>query len=170
VSEVVSFNINRYIRSHNLPIRVIFTPGKKLRDIFCCSRPHDKKKCFNNKCSICPRFTDGSDCETVGVVYKVVCNHCHQKYIGETCRSCHERLMEHFRFATSPSTYPEEALSLHYAGRCEGLTPDLSFSILDRETSTVMRKIKEAFYIVNEKPEINLKEECTALERYLIKR
>ena len=33
-----------------------------------------------------------------------------------------------------------------------------------------MRKIKEAFYIVNEKPEINLKEECTALERYLVKR
>ena len=84
--------------------------------------------------------------------------------------SCHERLMEHVRFATSPSTYPKEALAIHYAGRCEGLTPDLSFSILDRETSTVMRKIKEAFYIVNEKPEINLKEECTALERYLVKR
>ena len=78
--------------------------------------------------------------------------------------------MEHCRFAANPSAYPKEALALHYAGHCQGLTPDLSFSILDRETSTVMRKIKEAFYIVNEKPEINLNEECNALERYLVKR
>ena len=35
--------------------------------------------------------------------------------------------------------------------------------------STVLRKIREAFHIVSQKPEINLKEECTSLERYLVK-
>ena len=46
LTETASSNI-RYINSHDLPIRVTFTPGQKLRDIFCCSRPNDKITCFN---------------------------------------------------------------------------------------------------------------------------
>ena len=41
--------------------------------------------------------------------------------------------------------------------------------ILDKELSTVKRKIKEAFYISNEKPSINKKDECVVLERFLVK-
>lgn len=169
MSESINNNIIRYIRSHDIPIRVIFTPGRKLRDIFCCSRPYDRKTCFNRRCQICPRLTDGSDCSTVGVVYRIICKLCNQVYIGETSRSLHERLMEHCRYASCPANYPDEALSHHYLQYHNGVKPDLSFSVLDRVNNTVSRKIREAFYITNQEPEINLKEECTSLERYLIK-
>ena len=168
ISELASTNIKRFIRSHDLPIRVIFTPGKKLRDIFCSSRPYDKPVCFNNKCIICPNLLDGSDCESKGVIYKIVCNLCFEKYIGEICRACHQRLMEHSRNATSPSIYPDEPMSIHYDQCHHGQTPNLSYSILDRETSTVRRKIKEAFYIVTEKPRLNNKSELSTLERFLV--
>ena len=136
---------------------------------FCCSRPNDKITCFNKKCPIFPKLTDGSDCTATGVVYKIICKYCNQAYIGEFSRSLHERLMEHNRYASSPTNYHEEALSTHYTKYHINCKPDLSFSILERVKSTVMRKIKEAFHIVNQKPEINLKQECISLERYLNK-
>ena len=79
--------------------------------------------------------------------------------------------MEHTWYASNPTNYPEEALalSIHYTMYHINCNPDLSFSILERVRSTVLRKIREAFHIVNQKPEINLKEECTSLEHYLIK-
>ena len=169
ISEVFSMNVKRYIVSHALPLRVIFTPGPKLRDIFCSSRPYDKRKCFISRCNICPRFIDNSDCQMLGCVYKIVCNICKEVYIGETSRPVHERLMEHSRYAANPNIYPEEALSKHYGTLHPDAKPDLLFSILDRDLSTVKRKIKEAFYISNEKPSINEREECIMLERFLVK-
>ena len=65
--------------------------------------------------------------------------------------------------------YPDEALSQHYDKFHLGTLPDLAFSILDKELSTVKRKIKEAFYISNEKPSINKKDECVMLKRFLVK-
>ena len=169
LTETVSKNVSRFVNSHNLPIRVIFTPGRKLRDIFCNSRPLDKSTCFNKKCQICPRLVGGSDCTTVGVIYKIICNICNQTYIGETSRSIHERLAEHNRYAGNPTKHPDEALAVHYSNFHINITPDLSFQLLECVSSTVKRKIKEALYIINQKPEINLKEECITLERYLVK-
>ena len=56
VSEEVSNKIRNFIRKCKLNIRVIFLPGRKLRNIFCSSRPYDHQKCVNSKCSICPRI------------------------------------------------------------------------------------------------------------------
>ena len=81
----------------------------------------------------------------------------------------HERDMDHNRYAANPGKYPDEALSQHYDTFHPGMSPDLVFSILDKELSTVKRKIKEAFYISNEKPSINKKDECVVLERFLVK-
>ena len=75
--------------------------------------------------------------------------------MGETCRSCHERLMEHIRYASSPSTYPKEAMAIHYKEFHDGLTPKLTFNILDRERSTVKRKVIEAFHIISRNRKIN---------------
>ena len=102
-------------------------------------------------------------------VYKIKCNICQEVYIGETCRTDHERLMDHNRFAANPGQYPDEALSQHYDTFHPGKTPDLVFSILDKELSTVKRKIKEAFYISNKKSSINKKDECVMLEKFLVK-
>ena len=76
--------------------------------------------------------------------------------------------MEHNRYATNPDKYPDEALSKHYKLRHFGKKPEFVFSILDRDLSTVRRKIKEAFYITNQRPNINEKEECIVLERFLV--
>ena len=74
-----------------------------------------------------------------------------------------------YRYAANPGKYPDEALSQHYDTFHPGTSPDLVFSIFDKELSTVKRKIKEAFYISNEKPSINKKDECVVLERFLVK-
>ncbi|XP_063691616.1 zinc finger protein 43-like [Bolinopsis microptera] len=63
-----------------------FTPGKKLQDIFCRSRPLDKKTCDlgnPNNCEICPRLT-GTTCSTKGAIYLVTCELCGKRYCGET--------------------------------------------------------------------------------------
>ena len=133
ISENMSNKIRKYIINHNLPIRIIFTPGQKFRDIFCNSRPYDKKHCFNARCTICPRLCDNSDCQMLGCVYKIKCNICQEVYIGEASRTPHERLMEHNRLAANPGKYPNEALYQHYETFHPGKTPDLVFSILDKE-------------------------------------
>ena len=106
--------------------------------------------------------------DVFGLPYRLasllICKYCDQVYIGETSRSLHERLMELCRYASSPTNYPEEALSIYCTKFHINFKPDLSFSILERVRSTVIRKTGEAFHIVNQKPEINLKEEC-----YLVK-
>ena len=84
-------------------------------------------------------------------------------------RRNHERLMEHNRFAANPGKYPDETLSQHYDTFHPAETPDLVFSILDKELGTVKRKIKGAFYISNEKYSINKKDECVMLERFFVK-
>ena len=104
-------------------------------------------------------------------IYKITCNYCTQIYVGESSRSLHDRLGEHLRYATNPDTasYKEEALAVHYREHHSGLVPDLTFDLLGTETNTILRKIYEALYIFNLKPEMNDKEECKLLQRFLVK-
>ena len=44
-----------------------------------------------------------------------------------------------------------------------------SFKLLKSESNTVSRKIIEAMYINQLKPEINDKEECISINRFLVK-
>ena len=50
-----------------------------------------------------------------------------------------------------------------------GQAPQLSFKLLKSESNTVSRKIIEAMYINQLKPEINDKEECISISRVLVK-
>ena len=112
VSEYVSYEILRYIRKRKLPISVIFTPGRKLCEIFCTSRPLDKPSCSSTTCNICQRLEDNVDCRTTHPVYQITCMLCNQIYCGVSSRSLNERLSEHWRFASNPDkpSYREEAL------------------------------------------------------------
>ena len=38
-------------------------------------------------------------------IHIINCKYCNQVYIGETSRSLHERLMEHSRYASSPTRH-----------------------------------------------------------------
>ena len=89
VSEFVSYEILRYIRKRKLPINVIFTPGNKLRDILCKSRPLDKLNCFQSNCKICELLEDNVKCTTSHPVYQITCKICREKYCGESSRTLH---------------------------------------------------------------------------------
>ena len=51
ISETFSYSIRRFVAKQDLPIRIIFTPGTKLQDFFCTSRPYDKRKCCITNCT-----------------------------------------------------------------------------------------------------------------------
>jgi hypothetical protein len=170
ISGAVCNKIRNYIKSNKLPIRVIFTPGKKLQDIFCRSRPLDKKTCDlgnSNNCEICPKLT-GTTCSTKGAVYLVTCELCGKRYCGETERSLHARLMEHRQAARNPRSNPENSLGQHYASQHRNQTPELAYRLLDIQSRTVRRKVVEAMYIMRESPELNDRSELSYLYKYLV--
>ena len=86
------FNNKLYLQLVGLPINVIFLPGMKLGDLFCCSRPYDKKRCTLLNCMICPKLPEGTSCAIMCPVYLITCKICKQKYVGESCRSLHDLL------------------------------------------------------------------------------
>ena len=74
------------------------------------------------------------------------------------------------RYASNPtsSSYKDEAFAIHYNEHHPGLSPVLIFELLGTESNTVIRKVLEAHFIFNLKPEINNKEECSLLQRFLV--
>ena len=170
ISEDLSNQICKFIRRHKLPVTVIFTPGTKLREIFRRSRPYDKPQCNVNNCNVCTRLHEDNDCSVKAAVYCITCKLCNQRYLGETGRTIHERLSEHLRYANNPTSnsYSDEALAQHYANFHPSALSDLSFSILCKETNVIKRKILESYFINHLKPEINNRDECISVKRFLI--
>ena len=102
------------------------------------------------------------------MVYRITCKLCGRRYIGETSRALHERMMEHFRAANAPSSYSSEAMAQHYSEFHRNIVAQLQLEIIDYAAKTVRRKITEALYIHREKPEINNKLECVNISKYLV--
>ena len=148
----------------------IFTPGKKLKDLLCSSRPYDKPKCTTRNCKICACLVSDVNCTVQFLVY-LICLLCQETYVGESSRSLHDRLSEHMRFPTSPDirSYRDEAFAVHYRQLHHCQAPQLSFiKLLKSESNTISRKIIEAMYIDQLKPEINDKEECMFINRFMM--
>jgi len=81
MSEIISSQILKFISKKKLPITVVFLPGIKLKELFCASRPHDKRHCTTTNCQICPKIsTDRVDCTKMSPIYKITCNYCNQFY------------------------------------------------------------------------------------------
>ena len=91
--------------------------------------------------------------------------------LGRAVETLHDRLSEHLRFATSPDNknYKDEALAVHYRQYHHGKIPQLSFKLLNSEPNTVSRKIIEAMHIQQLKPQLNDKDECISVNRFLVK-
>jgi len=66
---------------------------------------------------------------------------CQNFYEGETYRPCHDRTSEHVRAANNPSTYPKNAIGKHVVEHHVNCVPKLTFTILDKQSSTARRKI-----------------------------
>ena len=169
LSEYVSSQIVKFTKKHQLPVNIIFSPGTKLRDIFCSSRPYEKTVCMNNNSTICNNL-EGGNCIVKAPVYQITCLLCMQNYVGESGRSAHDRLIEHLRYAKHPNcnSYSEEAFAVHYKEQHPNTAHQLQFKILTTESNTIRRKILEAFIINTIQPEINNKDECLIIRRFLV--
>ena len=170
VSEEVSSKIRTYIKKKKLAVRPIFTPGRTLSQRFCQSRPLDKRLCTlgnPQNCKICPLITNGT-CDQRNLVYRVDCSLCQNFYEGETYRPCHDRFSEHIRAASNPSSYPNNAIGKHVVEHHVNCVPKLTFTILDKQSSTARRKISEAILISKHEPTINVKEELLDTMKFML--
>ena len=100
-------------------------------------------------------------------MYMITCQLCSDIYIGESSRTVHDRLSEHWRFANNPiaPSYNEEAMAVQCTmyiidKNIWGETANLKFELIKQK---VIRKIYEAFYICKEKPIIKDKSEVKIL-------
>ena len=169
LSDSVSNKVKEFIKQRKLPITAVFIPGKKLRTIFCHSRPKDKRCCHKSNCRTCDALISGN-CQTKNTIYQITCLICLLIYIGETLRIIDGRFDEHYKAAANPSckSYKNKALALHYSEHHPGMAPKLKLEILGTESNTLRRKIVEAMHIMNKNPQINLKSELETLRKYLI--
>ena len=78
-------------------------------------------------------------CKQKGVVYKIPCNDCGARYIGETLRTLDERTKEHQR-ATQKGDVLSSAVAEHARLNDHAIAWD-SAVVVDRESGTTSRKI-----------------------------
>mgnify|MGYP006146082981 CR=1 FL=1 len=171
MSDHLTHRINNYVRQKKLPIRPIFTPGRKLGKILTSSRPLDSPKChLGNTCKVCPNM-ESPGCAVQGAVYRITCNRCPRgaaEYIGETSRSFQDRAMEHRRACNNPPAYPENALGKHYLETHSGEKADLSYEVLQTQRVPVKRKVAEAYIIHRDRPKLNNRDEMPGLRRFFV--
>ena len=93
-------------------------------------------------------------------------------YIGETYRPISDRFMEHYRSAKNPSadSYKDKPLAKHYREQHQDFRgePKLKLQILERASSTMNRKIIEARQILQNKPDLNDRDEQNELRKFLV--
>ena len=106
---------------------------------------------------------EGGNCMVKAPVYQITCLLCMQKYIGESVRSAHDRHKH-----PNCNSYSEEAFAMHYKQQHPNTAPQLKFNILLSENNTIRRKILESFFINTIQPEINNKEECLVIKKFLV--
>lgn len=82
-----------------------------------------------------------------GVIYHITCDTCKETYIGETARPLGTRIEEHKKQNTS-------AILEHHQKSGHRINWD-SVKILDRESSMLKRKVKEALHIKRHRPALN---------------
>ncbi len=172
-NEVTSRKFKDVVRNSGLKVKIVEKPGRKLKDLLTDSRPLDKKKCLTADCRTCKALSSG-DCTSQNVVYHIKCNadNCSEDYGGETYRPLKCRFDEHYRNAANPTaeSYKEKPLAKHYREKhCQNSgPPKLKLEIVDRGTTLINRKIKEARFLVNNKPTLNDRSELNNLKQFLV--
>ena len=115
-----------------------------MRRQFCNSRLRDSWRCVvtNNKtCVVCPD-TPNNTCSTKNLVYEITCEYCNKRYIGETERTLHDRMLEHRRAATNPEKHPNNAFAKHYISEHETLAPLLKYRVLKSHLTSDISSIR----------------------------
>ena len=123
LSDQCTARIKMAAEKHKIPVRVVTTPGLKLKDMLTSSKPLDSPKCPNNNCETCKALKYKGKCTDTNVIYHMKCemDNCMSSnrghYDGETLRPTHCRFTEHFRSAKNPKakSYVDKPWAKHYA-------------------------------------------------------
>jgi hypothetical protein len=73
LSTECSARIKRAATSLRIPVRVVATPGRKLRDLLTPSRPLDQPHCPSNNCKTCEALDGAGRCTDRNLVYSIRC-------------------------------------------------------------------------------------------------
>ena len=177
LSDKCTSRIKQAAIKHNIPVRVVTTPGMKLKNMLTSSKPLDQPRCPNNDCNTCSNLKSKGQCTDQNLVYHMNCEMSPCKtsnmghYDGETLRSLDERYTEHYRSAKNPTakSYEDKPWAKHYAEKhpnCD--KPKIGVSIVERARSTNERKIKEARTIISNKSDLNDRNEHVDLKKFLV--
>ena len=170
ISDRLSKDVRRTVRSYSRDVRVVFESGPSLRDMLVSSsssRPECPREVYRRKktrgrpveCRACDAGLRGGQCVRKGVVYSMFCFLCSAEYVGETQRSVRDRFQEHYRQARAST--PDTPWGQHYATHhhdytiTPAFTPFHKASILAAEQSLVSRRIVEAVLIRERSPAVN---------------
>ena len=83
--------------------------------------------------------------------------------------SLHNRVLEHRRAATHPEKYQDNALAKQCSTEHKSLSPSLKYRVLKSHLgSDIKRKISEALFIRELKPELNARDEMQYISRFLV--
>lgn len=84
----------REIRNQGYRIKVVEKTGTTLKEVLQRSDPFKRQRCGREDCLVCKQAGKGP-CNAHGVTYKIECQGCEDKYIGETARNAYTRGVEH---------------------------------------------------------------------------
>ena len=177
LSDQCTARIKQAAAKHKIPVRVVSTPGLKLKNILTSSRPLDNPRCPNNNCITCKSLKGNGKCTDKNVIYHMNCemDACiaiqRGNYDGETLRETHDRFDEHYRQARNPTakSYADKPWAKHYHKyhpNCE--EPKISIEIVGRASTTNERKIKESRVILKNNSDLNDKNEHSDIRRFLV--
>ena len=156
ISDRVASQVKRAVRNSGLPVQIAWTNNKTLKRQLVRSRltplpcSSGRKRCYSCHAGLKDR------CGSKNVVYELTCDHCGEKYIGETSRPIRLRYNEHRRNCLNGE--PDTPFGNHATLRHPDLSHDnfaVSAKILRFCKDEADRRISESMYIRDERPKIN---------------
>jgi hypothetical protein len=134
--------------------RVVFTPGRKLKDVLTKSSLHHTKcnKMNDTKCYQCDK-----QCMSKNICYQLMCSICQQHYLGETGRFKRNRIWEHYRSVINKDdkTAMGRHYKTHHATAVIGEQP-FEVEVVKKCKDFVERQIAQSVFIKTRRPAINI--------------
>ena len=176
LSDKCTAQVKRAAESFKIPVRIVTTPGRKLRGLLTSSRPLDKPQCPSDGCKTCTALGESGKCTDRNVVFSLKCDlmACREMDIGhyneETYRPVGDRFIEHYANNPSAESYKEKLFAKRYSVHHLQHTgdPKVKLEIIARASNTMDRKIKEARSILAKKPDLNHRDEQVELRKFLV--
>jgi hypothetical protein len=165
ISDQYTKQLQKELIRLEIPAQIVITSPLSLEKLLIKSRIYDNN-CPKQFCDICNSNNnkDGT-CQIKGCIYKIVCNACGLFYIGETMQPLYMRYGQHLGDIRHPER--QKPWSEHVRSKHNSIATDTTITVLMKEHRTILRKIYEAIYIQELKPEINVKREMNDALKFL---